>query len=85
MGCAVLMGLATPESPCICGNCPPTCEVCGVIIRHPYQRCTNMRCLTCHARWCSRGGADVPGHGRRWPEGHRGNTGETAEGCPSNT
>lgn len=40
------------------------CEVCGVNIRNDRGRCTNGRCSGCHARLCTGGGNDSPGHGR---------------------
>lgn len=47
------------------------CEVCGKPVGTIGQgRCTNGRCASCHAQWCTPGGETSPGHNRRWPEGH---------------
>lgn len=45
----------------------PTCEVCGTPIPSQRDRCTNQRCLACHGKHCTPGGATSPGHGRGWP------------------
>lgn len=49
------------------GACPGcreahVCNVCASPIRRA-SRCTNGRCLQCHAAACTPGGATSPGHG----------------------
>lgn len=40
-----------------------TCDACGAETTSR-NRCTNGRCLKCHARHCTPGGSTSPGHGR---------------------
>lgn len=49
------------------GCCPGcrdarTCNACGNLAT-PGTRCTNGRCMRCHATYCTPGGATSRGHG----------------------
>lgn len=51
------------EAGCSLCKADKMCSVCGTSIEDPAGRCTNGRCLKCHAGVCTPGGDQSPGHG----------------------
>lgn len=50
------------EGGCVGCRAARLCNACGASVTR-FARCTNGRCLTCHAKHCTPGGDTSPGHG----------------------